>query len=269
MNLHGELYDVLLDYANVHCRIERLTVGTHWTLCSASAMGLAQTLPCRNDEISVTTPPLQGRTLAELSQWIRSCNPRQASIGLAAVNAAINREADIAYMKEGLFKGGDAFQRICGWFLPQLSGCTVVASGEAVDCLRRAGLDVVSIPVSTAITPEIKQIVTQADWLFLPSRTIIEKTLPNLLSLAQDATCVLFGVDVPWVDEWRELGVDYLIGGQIDKPQLLQTQITEGAVQQMLTDTISYRLVSYAGVSNQHSPELPGNAARGVPLHHF
>jgi uncharacterized protein (DUF4213/DUF364 family) len=252
MKRHEELYDLLFDYANLRTEVEQVLVGLNWTLCRAGAIGMARTCLPGKGSAPDNGSPLQGRSVAELSQWLRKWDPCQAAIGLAAVNAAINREADMVYMEGALFKGRGAIQNSFDWFASQLSEQRVVVAGDAAAYLVRAGVTgVTAIDLPGAIPPEAELLLPQAEWLFLPADTIRDKTLPRLLELAPNATCVLYGTDAPWLDEWGEFGIDYLIGSQIDDSYLLNTLISEGAGREDLASALSYRVIAYNGVGQQ------------------
>jgi len=247
-----ELYDLLFDYANLHTEVEQVLVGLDWTLCRAGALGLARTNGQGEGRIQGRGSPLQGRTVAELSLWLRKWDPRQAAIGMAAVNAAINREADMVYMEGAMFKGRQAVQGSLEWFLPLLANQRVVAAGEAADFLCRAGVsDIQPIRLPAAIPPDAEALLPAADWVFLPARTITDKTLPRLLELSSHAKCVLYGTEVPWLEEWGEFGIDYLVGSQIDDAGSLYTLIGEGASQSDLAQALSYRIIAFQGTSRQ------------------
>lgn len=242
MQRYEELYDLLLDYANLGTEVEQLLVGVNWTLCRAGSIGMAQTAGAAGVDGSV---PIKGRTLAELSQWLRQWDPRQASIGLAAVNAAVNREADMVYAEGALFKGKQAYRSGFEWLAPKFGGQRVAVVGDASRYLAGIkGREVSVLPIDGAVSPQAEQQIPQADWVFLPASTIVDKTLPRLLELAQDSTCVLYGAELPWLDEWRQFGVDYLLGSQVDNADRLSTQIAEGLSDATLSDALSYRLIS-------------------------
>jgi len=85
-----ELYDLLQDYAADSGQAREILIGLVWTYCEADAVGLAMSpgVPTR------TLPwagSLRGKTIAQLASWVREFEPYQATIGMAAVNAGINR----------------------------------------------------------------------------------------------------------------------------------------------------------------------------------
>lgn len=267
MKRHEELYDLLFDYANLRTEVEQVLVGLNWTVCRAGAIGMAHTCLPQNESMPERSQPLQGRSVAELSQWLRKWDPCQAAIGLAAVNAAINREADMVYMEGALFKGRAALQSSFDWFAPQLADKRIVVAGYAANYLSRTGVTAATvIDLPGAIPPEAELLLPKAEWLFLPADTIRDKTLPRLLELAPEATCVLYGPEAPWLDEWGDFGIDYLIGSQIDDTFLLNTLIAEGAGREDLAAALSYRVIAYNGIGQPRELSTVAYGSRGLHL---
>lgn len=243
--MSGEaLYEMLLDYADLIIPVEHLQVGIHWTLCQAGSLGVAATFVGHSG--SAVQHPLAGRSLAELSRWLRHWDHRQAGIGLAAVNAAINREADMVYAEGALFKGPRAAQACFDWFLPLVQGQRCVVLGDKSPFSWPLSTDTCHLlPVYQGALPaEAEYLLPRADWVFIPAQTIADKTLPRILELAGDARCVLYGPETPWLDEWQDFGIDYLMGIQIDDAPLLRQQVAEAGDIAQLGQAISYRLVS-------------------------
>ena len=249
MNRHEELYDLLLDYAKLDCEVEQLIVGWNWTVCRAGSVGMSTTRPRSEPGDGL---PLKGRPLAELALWLRKWDHHQASIGLAAVNTAINREADMVYREGALFKGPKALQGSIEWFRPHTSGQKVVVAGRAAEYFKKGSITPLELPA--AIPPHAPHLLRKADWVFLPAETVADKTLPRLLELSVDAQVVLYGAETPWLDEWRDFGVDYLIGTQIDEAELLTTLIAEGNGGQSLSEAISWRVIDLAQVETAVQP---------------
>ncbi len=250
MNRHEELYDLLLDYAKLETEVEQILVGWNWTLCRAGSVGMAQT---RQKSDAGEALPLKGRSLSELALWLRKWDHHQASIGLAAVNCAINREADMVYREGGLFKGRQAEQAGFDWFRPLLKGKRVVVAGRAAEYFAEASAAKLELPA--AIPPHAPHLLRKAEWVFLPAETVADKTLPRLLELSEEATVVLYGAETPWLDEWRDFGVDYLIGTQVDDADMLTTLIAEGNGALSLSEALSWRVIDLARTETITQPQ--------------
>ena len=84
-----EIYDLLQDYAGGVETVREIIIGRVWTYCEAEVCGLAMSpgIPTR------TLPwagSLRGKSVAELAAWVREFDPYKSTVGMAAVNAAIN-----------------------------------------------------------------------------------------------------------------------------------------------------------------------------------
>lgn len=259
MGTRDELYDLLLDYANVQIEVERLLVGLNWTLCQAGSSGIAETAG-GGQWRSELSSPLSGRTLAELSLWLRKWDRQQAAIGLAAINAAINSEADMVYQEGGLFRGSQALTNALEWFVPHLQGHKVaVVSADNPFAHVRERLDLTHLATHNgALHPAGEVVLGMAEWVFVNGQSVADKTLPRVLELATNAKVVLYGPQVPWLEEWREFGITFLLGSQIDERNALYDTIAEGGTIDTLPQAVSYRVCDLhsVGTHSENRAEL-------------
>lgn len=242
MGTRDELYDLLLDYANLQIEVERVLLGLHWTVCEAGSIGIAATAGGGEWRREIQAP-LAGRSLAELSLWVRKWDRQQAAIGLAAINAAINSEADMVYHEGALFRGSRALANAMQWFLPRLQGhkVAVIAPDNPFERVQERP-DLTLLPSAGALHPAAEVILHNTEWVFVSGQVVADKTLPRVLELAADARVVLYGPQVPWLEEWRHFGVDFLVGSQLDDCAALYTTIAEGGTIDALPQAVSYRV---------------------------
>lgn len=260
------IYELLLDYANLQIEVERVLVGLNWTLCQAGSAGIAETAGGGQWQREPHSP-LVGRSLAELSLWIRKWDRQQAAIGLAAVNAAINSEADMVYHEGALFRGHQALGNALEWFLPRLRGHKVaVIDAKNPFSKQHDKLDLTHLAGSDgALHPATEVMLGKAEWVFVNGQSVADKTLPRILQLAGDAQLVLYGPQVPWLEEWQNFGVDYLIGSQIDHHAALYDTIAEGGDINALPQAVSYRVCDLHAQQALRAPlsGATGSAALG------
>ena len=256
------LYELLLDHANLGVAVERVQLGVNWTLCQAGASGLASTLG--GSTWASEAQPLHGRPLAELAAWLSRWDRQQASVGLAAVNAALNREADMVYASGTLYKGQDAAQSAFDTFLPWITGQRVAVIGPVLPFSTPQPIGELHLfaPAEGALGARAESLLPQADWLFVHAQTLADKTLPRILELAEGARCVLYGAQTPWLDELHEFGIDYLLGVQIDEPQRLHTVVAEGGDLANLAHVLSFRLLCLDKQAGELNPFTSPASAR-------
>lgn len=244
-----DLYDMLIARSHSRARVRSIMLGLSWSVCRAEGLGLCFS----PSEVGRTLPwsgTLRGRSSDELTPWIRSFSPAEATVGALLVNAAINGEQN-ALLRGVRPLSGDApgHLRVFAELTPRLAGARVAVVGRypgldvlwrEVDyqCLeRRPGADV--LPDSAA-----EYVLPRADWVFLTGSAIANKTLPRLLELSRDATVVLMGPSVPWLEDWAELGVDYLAGVVVTDENYLLHTAAEGGGTRIFDGGVAYGLTA-------------------------
>lgn len=249
MNDPNRLYELLLDYAAIDSSVDDLMIGLVWTCCrSGSACGLAMSpvAPTRTLQWPGT---LRGKPIRDLAVWIRDWEPHKAAVGMAAVNASLNRYA----MPEGItLKStipGRGNLAVFDHFLPRLRGKKVVVIG------RYPGLETLETEFELTVLerqpgqqdlpdPAAEYVLPRADWVFLTGSSIPNKTFPRLVELATDASTVLMGPTVPWLPQMHEFGIDYLAGVEISDPEALQATVAEGGGVRIFDGPVRYRIVA-------------------------
>lgn len=243
------IYELLLDRVADHADSAlEITLGLVWTLCRGErASGLAMT-PGGAPRTLPWAGSLAGRSLRELAPWLRHWNPHAASIGLAAVNAALNTEGNPVLARAAPLVGsGPGNLAVFEHFAPQLAGQRVVVIG------RYPGLDAYARQMDLTVLerqpgagdlpdPACEYVLAQADWVFLTASSLANKTFPRLAELSRAATTVLMGPGTPWVGEFAAFGIDYLAGVEVkDHDALLQT-VAEGGGVRLFEGPARYRL---------------------------
>jgi uncharacterized protein (DUF4213/DUF364 family) len=242
MNKPQRVYELLLDHASSNNIVEAVNIGLVWTLCKAQHCGLAMSpqLPTRTLPWSGT---LIGKSLRELSAWINEWDAYQATVGMAAINAAINVQALPAGIS--LTAGNLA---VFEYFLPQLIGKKVVVIGRYPHIERYAehiDLKILERQPTANDYPDsaCEFLLADADWVFLTATSLINKTFPRLAELAQHTTTVLMGPTTPWLPQLAEFGIDYLAGVEVFDAEKLQQTVAEGGGTRIFETGVRYRVL--------------------------
>jgi uncharacterized protein (DUF4213/DUF364 family) len=248
MNAYQRVYELLLDHARSDSRVEAVTIGLVWTLCKAEHCGLAMSpqLPTRTLPWSGT---LVGKSLHELSAWITDWDAYQATIGMAAINAALNAKQPVP-AGVSLPAGNLA---VFEHFLPQLQGKKIVVIGRYPNIERYADcvdLHIIERQASADDYPDpaCEFLLPTADWVFLTATSLINKTFPRLAELAQHATTVLMGPTTPWLAQLADFSIDYLAGVEITNADKLQQTVAEGGGVRIFETGVRYRVVNLSAI---------------------
>ncbi len=244
-----ELYDLLLDYAGSPDPVDEVIIGPIWTLCrSGKRAGLAMSpqIPTR----TLAWPgSLTGRSLGELAAWVKDWEPYAATVGMAALNAALAGlmpppSAATAEPGSVLPANLSVFEH----FLPRLADRRVVVIGRypGLDALAaHCHLTVLERNPGPGDLPDAacEYVLPEADWVFITASSLTNKTFPRLAELCRPAETVLMGPTLPWLPEFADFGIDHLAGVEVADLEALRRALAEGGGVRIFDDAVRYRIV--------------------------
>ncbi len=242
------IYELLLDACASKDAAGEILIGLVWTFCrgeNSDHLGLAMS-PGAATRVLPWPGELRGKPVAELTAWIRSWEPYQAAIGMAAINYCLNARA----LPESIAVGGiGEFPNLAVFdhFLPQLLGKNVVVIGRYPGLERyreQMHLSVLERQPQACDLPDsaCEYLLPQADWVFITASSIPNKTFPRLAELSRSAVTVLMGPTTPWLPQLHEFGVDYLAGVEILDSGALRQTIAEGGGVNIFRHGLRYRI---------------------------
>lgn len=241
--------------------VERACIGLTWTTCRTShGLGLAMSpgLPSR---VLPWPGTLAGQPVCVLARWLKSWDPFEATVGLAACNAVINRP-DNPLMREAepIRASCNGNLAVFEYFRPRLEGRRVAVIGRypGMDAVLE-GLDVTVLERQPAAydlpDPAAEFVLPQADWVFLTATSLINKTFHRLCELSREAVTVLMGPSVPWLVGWTDFGIDFLAGVQITDPAKAEQIAAEGGGTRLFEGGVGYA-VADIGASRVQATQL-------------
>ena len=207
-----ELYDILIDGIAFDAVITQTYLGQCWTAVETeAAFGMAMTTP-------VDTAPRMlagdyaGIELKALAQASKSWNLTEAGFGMAAINAYYNTPARLEalgayepfdnYCTDGLDLRGKHIGVVGHLNMPS-SVYEQAASVRILERNPRPG----DYPDSAC-----DWLLPQCDVVIMTASTLVNKTLPHLLELCQNAYTILAGPSCPMCPELLKLGIDRIAG---------------------------------------------------------
>lgn len=239
------IYEILVNRGNDPTPIEEITIGLTWTYCRAGGIGL-----CMSPAIPTRTLPWSGtlvrKSIADLAGWLNSWNPYEATVGLAAINAAINARSGLIENATAIGSGNLA---VFEHFLPLVRGRKVAVIGRYPGLAKyekETELTIIERQPGDRDLPDpaAEYILPGADWVFLTATSIANKTFPRLVELSRNAKLVLMGPTVPWLEEFKEMGIDYLAGVEVTDPLALKQTIAEGGGVRIFETGVRYRVLA-------------------------
>ena len=207
-----ELYDGLIEGISSDEAVAGPLMGQCWTAVeTGDHFGMAMTTP-------VDTAPrmLQvdhaGMSLKELARAAKSWNLTEAGFGMAAVNAYYNTPQRLEalnayepfdkYCTDGVDLQGKHIGVVGHLNMPR-SIWEQAASVRILERSPRPG----DYPDSAC-----DWLIPQCDVVIITASTLVNKTLPHLLDLAQNAYTILAGPSCPMCPELLHFGIDRIAG---------------------------------------------------------
>lgn len=215
-----ELYDALIEGIPEECLVDELICGTYTVLVrSGKGCGFSHILP--GDSLPETVKKSPNMPLKKLAAAIKSWNFIEASVGMAAINAWYNSPetatsngivlTNSLYSEDRLNDPFIAYQNeirnkkaaVYGHF-PYIEQLFQPVCELAI--IEREPLEG-DYPEAAA-----EYILPESDFVFLSCVALINKTLPRLLQLAQNAYVVVVGPFTPLAPKLFSFGVNDLSG---------------------------------------------------------
>jgi len=236
-----KIYDELIDAVSPDLRVAECLMGIHWTLIRSNAIGMALTpfdrgrahISQGGSIIAGIGKRIAGLSVRRLAEYVKSWNPHEATLGLAAINSAFNSPEQV--------------EKLAGRSLlnaPQVSAFVHYAElvrGKKVAVVGHfPDLDVLSKTCELTVLernpgegdlpdPACEYVLPGQDFVFITATALINKTLPRLLELSCNASTFLVGPSTPFAPVLFSHGIDTLAGTIVVDAKSVWQAAQEGA----------------------------------------
>jgi len=228
------IYDDLINSIPGDLTVLECMLGVSWTLVrSESGLGIAKTIKGgkKGEGISHVT----GIPLKELAAYAKSWNMLEASVGMAAINAAYNTPSTVTELTgKSLDDSGDADSANAFKLLePEVTGKKVAVIGHFPGLERLQSLCELSILEREPRDDDYpdtacEYLLPQQDYVFITGTAFTNKTMPRLLELSKQSKVILIGPSVPISRVLFHYGVDLIAGLVVIDQQLIWQAVQEG-----------------------------------------
>lgn len=207
-------YSFLLDAIETDARAARIVRGISWTAAVLSDGQVGVAMHTAGESVPRMLETLEGLPAREAARAVLSWNLEEASEGMAVVNACLNRperaEACGCFYTDSALSGIDLRGKTVGFVghLLHHSGITEQLVSAAKECFI---LEREPRPGDYP-DPACEYLLPKCDVVVITGSASVNKTMPRLLELAQNAFTVLTGPTVPLCPSLFALGIDRLNG---------------------------------------------------------
>ena len=217
------LYDALLAGIDSAAPVLSIAMGEQWCLAAAgTGLGIAMHTP------GASIPPLYpaglaGLPLSQAARAVKSWNLEEASFGLAAANAFYNTPSRLAGLPDyGHYADGLDFTGMTVGIVGHMHGpAGLREQARQVYVLERDPRPG-DYPDSAC-----ELLLPRCDLVIITGSSLINKTLPRLLSLCPNAYTILTGPSVPLCPVLLDFGIDRLSGLVVTQREAMAAHVRQ------------------------------------------
>ncbi len=233
-----DIYDELIDAVPENSVVSECLAGLSWFLVRSQGTGVAMR-PHEIDGPVRNAGHIAGMKTRDLAAWIKSWNWHEAAMGLAAINSELNAPKS-AKRNCGEQLADCENQDVFSYLLDDLRGKKVAVIGHFYNIERLNDVCELSVlerrPEQGDLPdPACEYILKEQDVVVMTATTLINKTMPRLLSLSAGARIVVAGPSTPLHPLMFGHGID-LLGGLVveDEPSVWRA-VGEGGRKELFT----------------------------------
>jgi uncharacterized protein len=235
-----QLYDELIAAVPPNIEISECIIGMHWTLIRSRAMGMALTpfgVGAHGKQggsvIAGIGTRIAGMSVRKVAGYVKSWNPYEAALGLAAINSVFNSPEQVEKMS-GCPVSSQPQVSAFIHYAELVAGKKVAVIGHFPDLDELRPLCQLSIlernPGEGDIPdPACEYVLPSQDYVFITATALTNKTLPRLLQLSRNAETFLVGPSTPFFPALFSHGIGTLAGTVVVDPDSVRQAAQEGA----------------------------------------
>jgi uncharacterized protein len=235
-----EIYDELISTVPADLQVKECLIGLHWTLIRSRTVGMAHTPFDRSPAhgggsiISGIGEPMLGMSVRKLAGFVKSWNPYEATLGLAAINSAFNSREQVERLA-GYPLSTQSQVSAFVHYADLVRGKKVAVIGHFpdLDDLRKiCDLTILERNPGAGDLPDpaCEYVLPGQDYIFITATAILNKTLPRLLELSRNASSTfLVGPSTPFAPGLFDHGINTLAGTVVIDQESVRQAVQEGA----------------------------------------
>jgi uncharacterized protein (DUF4213/DUF364 family) len=233
-----EIYDELIPAGPEDSLVTECLAGLSWFLVRSQGTGVAMR-PHETDGPVRNAGHIAGMKTRELATWIKSWNWYEAAMGLAAINSELNAPA-VAKRNCSEQLEESENQDVFSYLLDELRGKKVAVIGHFYNIERLNEVCELSVlerrpEAGDLPDPACEYILEEQDVVVMTATTLINKTMPRLLSLSAGARIVVAGPSTPLHPLMFGHGIDLLGGLLVEDESSVWRAVGEGGRKELFT----------------------------------
>ena len=207
-----DYYSILIDGIEKGRTVSRIIRGKSWVGAELSDGSFGIAINTEGESIARERKSLVGLDASEAAQSVLSWNMNEASEAMAVINAYYNSvprlnalDAKVKYSRR-CTEGFDTKGKTVALIGHLRFDNDVLAGAEKVCTIER------DPKTGDYPDPACEYILPGCDMVIITGSAAVNKTMPRLLTLSENAVTIVIGPTVPMCPELKKLGIDRLSG---------------------------------------------------------
>jgi uncharacterized protein (DUF4213/DUF364 family) len=217
-----KIVDELLEsVSDLDSKVKKVCVGLHWTVVVSRFAGMSHTFKTNRKVELAQSGDLIGKSALELAGRLKSWEPLEASLGLAALNSLIEPSGEPGNVNE--------------YIMGASSGKTITVIGRfpfnqhLASVAGKAYFLELEPEKEELPSPAAEEVIPRSDIVVISATALINKTLPRLLELARHKDCIVLGPSTPMNRVLFDFGASLIAGVRVIDIDTLISCIMQGA----------------------------------------
>ena len=232
-----DLYDDLISAVPDNLEVADCLAGLNWFLVRSLGVGVSMR-PLESSGPIREAGHLLGMKLRDLAAWVKSWNEYEAALGVAAINSILNAPEAVRANCANLL--AETNEDIFTYMRDQMRGKRVAVIGHFQGMEQVAeicNLSILERRPQPADLPDsaCEYILGAQDIVVLTVSTLINKTMPRLLTLSRGAQIVVAGPTTPLHPLMFDLGIRILGGLIVEDEEKVWRTVAEGGQKELFT----------------------------------
>jgi uncharacterized protein (DUF4213/DUF364 family) len=215
------LVEALLDsVSGTEERIGNLLIGLHWIAVESRRTGISHIFRGNQGFELKEAGAIIGKDVLEVASLLRSWEPLEASLGLAALNSLMEPKGEKVNVHDYILSKSPGKTVTCIGrfpFFPEIS--RIAAQAHLLEMDPREG----ELPPHAA-----EEVVPESDLVIITGTTLINKTMQRLLELSRNGIAVVLGPSTPMSEVLFDFGASVVAGVRITDPETLRVSLSQG-----------------------------------------
>jgi len=216
-----KLVDALLEsVSGAEEKIENILIGLHWISVESRRIGISHIFRGDQGFELKDAGAVRGKDILEAASLLKSWDPMEASLGLAALNSLMEPKGEKVNVHDYILSQSPGRTVTCIGrfpFFPEIS--RIAARAFLLEMEPREG----ELPPYAA-----EEVVPESDLVIITGTTLINKTMQRLLELSRNGIAVVLGPSTPMSEVLFDFGASVVAGIRVTDPEALVRSLSQG-----------------------------------------